>query len=58
MAGVNWQGTEKVMDTSTVTLSLYLMVSYKILCHLGATTPAVQINEIYKLIDKLDKPDR
>ena len=58
MAAVNWHGTEKVMDTSAATLSLYLMVSYKILCHLSAATPTVQINEIYKLMDKLDKPDR
>ena len=57
MATVNWHGTEKVMDTSAATLSLYLMVSYKI-CHLRAAMPTVQINEIYKLIDKLDKPDR
>ena len=58
MAAVNWHGTEKVMDTSAATLSLYLMVSYKILCDLRAAMHTVQINEIYKLIDKLDKPDR
>ena len=32
MTAVNWDGTEKVMDTRAVTLSLYLMMSYKILC--------------------------
>ena len=30
MAAVNWDGTEKVMNTRAVTLSIYLMMSYKI----------------------------
>ena len=34
MKAVNWDDTKKVMDTRAVTLSLYLMMSYKILCRL------------------------
>ena len=39
MGAVNWVGNEKVMDNGAVTLSLYLMMSYKILCCLRKKCP-------------------
>ena len=39
MAAVKWEGTERVMDTGAVTLSLNLMMSYKILCRLRKKCP-------------------
>ena len=39
MAAVKWEGTEKVMGTGAVTLSLNLMMSYKILCRLRKKCP-------------------
>ena len=42
MAAVNWDGTEKVMNTRAVTLSFYLMMSYKILCRSRTATSTVK----------------
>ena len=42
MAAVNWDGTEKVMNTRAVTLSFYLMMSYKILCRSRTASSTVK----------------
>ena len=45
MAAVNWDGTEKVMNTRAVTLSFYLMISYKILCRSRTASSTVKKNQ-------------
>ena len=42
MAAVNWDGTEIVMDTGDVALSLTLMISYKVLCRSRTTMNTVK----------------
>ena len=42
MAAVNWDGTEIVMDTGDVALSLTLMISCKVLCRSRTTMNTVK----------------
>ena len=61
MTAVNWNDTEKVMDTRAVTLSLQLIMSYKILLRLRTTTSTVEKNQnvyIFKSLNVLFKSAR